>query len=406
MDRQASAIESRARASLVGLAVGDALGAPVEFKERGSFPELRDMQPGGYFRLPAGAWTDDTAMALCLAESLLHQPELDARDLLDRFARWLFEDENTSTGKCVGAGQNTFAVLGNYRRTGELSARRMNGRSDGNGAIMRLAPVAIRHWCEPLAAKAIAGQQSRATHASDLSEAACSALASLLCSLIGGKEWSQALVQLAEEPCPAPLHPILAGMWRTKPRGAIKSTGFVLDTLEAALWAVGMTSSFEEAIVAAVNLGGDADTVGAVAGQIAGARYGLAAIPARWTSALASAERIEHLAAALFNEAVCNDESINNDLSALLAHCTAGGRVCPQPIEWDRLWQSLPCRTRTDSGWQPPAPLILAAWHFTSNAEKRRRLAEHIRWAADHDALPAFAAALRTLPADRWHLER
>ncbi len=104
--------KERACAALVGLAIGDALGAPVEFRERASFPEVRDMLAGGYFRLPAGAWTDDTAMALCLADSLLHDPDLDRRDLLNRFLRWMDENEHTSTGRCIGVGQNTLVVMG------------------------------------------------------------------------------------------------------------------------------------------------------------------------------------------------------------------------------------------------------------------------------------------------------
>lgn len=100
------------------------------------------MLAGGYFKLPAGAWTDDTAMALCLADSLLHDGNLDAKDLLDRFLGWIYENENTSTGQCVGVGQNTFAVLGNYRRTGTLTAPPVKGRSDGNGALMRLPLLA------------------------------------------------------------------------------------------------------------------------------------------------------------------------------------------------------------------------------------------------------------------------
>lgn len=300
MPRDREAQQSRARASLLGLAIGDALGAPVEFKQRDSFPEVRDMKSGGYFRLPAGAWTDDTAMALCLGESLLHAQQLDPRDLLDRFSRWLFENENTSTGQCVGAGQNTFATIGNYRRTGALLAPRINHRSDGNGALMRLAPVACRYWSQASIARAIARRQSSTTHASDLSAAACEALANLLCSLIAGESWSQAIGWLAVDPCPEELQPICNGDWRSKARSAIESSGYVLHTLEAALWAVETTTSFEEALVAAVNLGGDADTVGAVTGQIAGALYGVGAIPPRWQSALIQRERIEEIGAALF----------------------------------------------------------------------------------------------------------
>jgi len=288
--------QERARGTLVGLAVGDALGAPVEFKERGSFPEIREMLAGGYFRLPAGAWTDDTAMALCLADSLIHDGEFDAKDMLDRFLRWMDNHENTSTGKCIGVGQNTMAVLGNYRRTGALIAPPVKGRSDGNGALMRLAPVAVRHWSDRPRARSIARAQSYATHASDLSAAACDAMAALLCDLIAGYSWMEAFAKLTNDKWPEEIGAILTGGWQSKTRDEILSSGFVVHTFEAAIWAVGTTQSFEEALVAAVNLGHDADTVGAVAGQLAGARYGIRAIPARWTDILVQCDRIDQRA--------------------------------------------------------------------------------------------------------------
>lgn len=286
--------------SLLGLSVGDALGAPVEFKERGSFPEVREMQAGGYFRLPAGAWTDDTAMALCLADSLLSQPEFDEKDLLDRLLRWIDDNENTSTGRCIGVGQNTMAVLGNYRRTGSLTAPIVKGRSDGNGALMRLAPVACLHWTDRAVARSVARRQSFSTHASELSAAACEVQALLLCGLISGQTWEGALNQVAQETWPAEIAAIIDGGWRAKSRDDISSTGYVIHTLEAAIWAVGSTHTFEDALIAAVNLGHDADTVGAVAGQLAGARYGSREIPARWLECLFHRDQIADIANQLF----------------------------------------------------------------------------------------------------------
>lgn len=286
--------------TLIGLAVGDALGAPVEFKQRDSFPEIREMHAGGYFRLPAGAWTDDTAMALCLADSLLYQPEFNEGDLLNRFLRWIDDNENTSTGRCIGVGQNTMAVLGNYRRTGALLAPVVKGRSDGNGALMRLAPVACMHWREPLVARSIARRQSYTTHASELSSAACEAQALLLCGLISGLPWDDALSGIAQEAWPPEIASIIAGGWKAKSRGDISSTGYVVHTLEAAIWAVGTTSTFEDALITAVNLGHDADTVGAVAGQLAGARYGSQEIPSRWLAHLFHRDQITDIANQLF----------------------------------------------------------------------------------------------------------
>lgn len=286
--------------ALLGLAVGDALGAPVEFKRRGSFKEVTDMIGGGYFRLPPGAWTDDTAMALCLAESLLESADLDPSDLLRRFIDWAGSGSNTSTGICVGIGQNTLRVLGNHHRTGALLAPETRQKSDGNGAIMRLAPVAIRHWSDLETARRIAVAQSRVTHFSEISAGCCDLLATILVRLINGQDWDDACA-LQGGDWPDEVRQIAAGHWRDKSRDQISSTGFAVHTLEAALWCVSTTNSFEAALIAAVNLGDDADTVGAVTGQLAGARYGLAEIPGRWLETLVQQDRIRDLAKQLFD---------------------------------------------------------------------------------------------------------
>jgi ADP-ribosyl-[dinitrogen reductase] hydrolase len=259
------------------------------------------MRAGGYFKLPAGAWTDDTAMALCLAESLLEHPQLDPKDLLDRFCKWAAKGANTSTGICVGIGQNTLRVLGHYHRTGALQAPETRQKSDGNGALMRLAPVAIRHWRDEQSARPIADAQSRTTHFSDISAGACELTAALLTRLISGQPW-EAAVLVPQNPywhdAVKQLDP--STNWPARGRDSIRSSGFVLHTLEAALWAVDTTSSFDEAVLRAVNLGDDADSVGAVAGQLAGARYGLSAIPPQWRQELLQEPRIERLGRALF----------------------------------------------------------------------------------------------------------
>lgn len=292
--------ENRALGAFVGLAVGDALGAPVEFCRRDTFEPVSEMLAGGYFKLPAGAWTDDTAMALCLAESLLQRPNLDKKDLLDRFCRWAGQAENTSTGVCVGIGQNTLRVLGNFHRKGDLFALETRQKSDGNGAAMRLAPVAVRHWTDPLEARRVAELQSRTTHYSDISADACGYLASIIVDLLGGQSWVATVQRPLPQSWPGILKTEGAPQWATLDRDSISSTGYVVHTLEAALWAVDTTESFEDALIKAVNLGDDADSVGAVTGQIAGARYGLSAIPDRWLNMLYHRERIEALARSLY----------------------------------------------------------------------------------------------------------
>jgi len=283
---------ARCHGTLLGLAVGDALGAPVEFRRRHTFEPVSDMIGGGYFKLPAGAWTDDTAMALCLADSLILHPEFSAADLLERFCRWAEHGENSSTGQSIGIGQNTLRSLGNFRRNGTLTASEVTNRSDGNGAVMRLSPVAIVYGLEIDQAMEIADRQSRTTHCSELSAAGCQLLAAILSDLIAGKEWAEARTRNPRRNWPEEIARIALGDWGTKHADEISSTGYVLHTLEAAIWAVDQTDTLEGALLLAVNLGDDADTVGAVTGQIAGARYGLDAIPARWMKILIAKDRL------------------------------------------------------------------------------------------------------------------
>ena len=290
-------LTDRARGALLGLAVGDALGAPVEFLPRGTFPPVTGMQSGGRFDLPAGAWTDDTTMALCLAESLLAHREFHVVDTLNRFCRWAEHGENSSTGRAVGIGQYTLYRLGEYRRTGDYPAPPMpGGRSDGNGALMRVAPTAIRHWRDHWEAGVVAMAQSRATHCSELSKWACTFTARLIARLIAGEPWEGAVSE-ALETVPIQICPEIHGrVARRHSETEPPSTGFALDTLEAALWAVERSTCFADAVLTAVNLGHDADTTGAVAGQIAGARYGAGSIPADWLDALAQRRRIDGIA--------------------------------------------------------------------------------------------------------------
>ena len=300
MTTEYKAQQNRAIGSMLGLAVGDALGAPVEFCRRDSFEPVSGMRSGGYFKLPAGAWTDDTAMALCLGESLLFDPTINAKDLLNRFCRWAADGENTSTGVCVGIGQNTLRVLGNFHRTGALLAPETRQKSDGNGAAMRLAPIALRHWNNPHEARRTADLQSRITHYSAISAGCCELLAATLAALIDGTDWQGAIRPEPNPAWPVEVQILYEADWTARSRDSIKSSGYVVHTMEAAIWAVDTTTSFADALLKAVNLGDDADSVGAVTGQLAGARYGYGAIPAEWLGKLVNRPKIEALAQDLF----------------------------------------------------------------------------------------------------------
>lgn len=290
-------IEDRARGAFLGLAVGDALGATLEFEPRDTHPLHTEMLGGGPFNLKPGQWTDDTSMALALAESLIAHPDFDPTDLMRRFVAWAEDGTYSCTGTCFDIGLTTRQALSRFMRTGDPFAGSTAPDTAGNGSLMRVAPVALRALDDDARAVRIARDQSRTTHAAAEAVEACDLFVRILREAIQGagkdalrsRPWNGT----------ARIRDIAAGTWRGKARSQIKSSGYVIDTLEAALWCTDQAASFEEALVLAVNLAGDADTVGAVTGQIAGAVFGASAIPQRWLGPLAWREQLETLATQL-----------------------------------------------------------------------------------------------------------
>ena len=273
-----SPFKDRCIGALVGLAIGDALGTTLEFCARDTRPFLTGIVGGGPFNLKPGEWTDDTSMALCLAESLLHDPHLDAADLMGRWLRWYREGYNSCTGHCFDIGTQTREALARWEKTRKLPP---NTNGAGNGSIMRLAPVVIRWHEDEGTAMRLARLQSSATHNNTECVKYAGILASTLFHNIHG--------MVARTPGPSGV-----------PREQVKSTGYVLDTFDASMWAVANTQSFKDALILAVNLGDDADTVGAVTGQIAGSLYGLSGIPSEWLAKLVWKDKIISLADQLY----------------------------------------------------------------------------------------------------------
>jgi ADP-ribosyl-[dinitrogen reductase] hydrolase len=290
----------RALGCMLGLAVGDAVGAAVEFEPRDSFPPLADMVGGGPFSLPPGEWTDDTTMALCLAESLLATGDVNQDDLMTRFRGWLEQGENTVPGKCFDIGRTTRAAIEKFIATGISAAGSQAASSAGNGSLVRLAPLAIFCSKDAERARQLATKQSRTTHAAAACLDACKLFVSQLVDALQGADKEAVMRQRVMELSPVVLF-ISAGEWKTKTREQIKSSGYVVHTLEAALWSVWKTNNFRDAVLTAANLGDDADSVAAVAGQLAGALYGASAIPSDWLAKLAWRDKIEKLANALFD---------------------------------------------------------------------------------------------------------
>ena len=274
-------IEDRAVGALVGLAVGDALGTSVEFKPRGSFVPVTGMRGGGAFHMPVGGWTDDTSMALALGEALLQDRHLhDPAGVMNRWVEWAEHGAYSHTGTCFDIGGQTSRALHAWRVSARLPEH--DTESAGNGGIMRLAPVALAHLDDPAIARAIACRQSDFTHRNHLCRAHAADLAARLVTLITG----------GASACPAHI--------ASRPEAEVKSTGYVVDTLEASLWACAPADGFAACVLRAVNLGDDADTVGAVTGQLAGGQYGLSGIPDAWVEALAWRDQIIELGRALY----------------------------------------------------------------------------------------------------------
>jgi len=289
----------RWRGCLLGLACGDAVGTTVEFRARGSFPPVADMTGGGPFGLVAGEWTDDTSMALCLATSLVHCRGHDARDQMARYVNWWQWGYLSSTGSCFDIGMTVQAALNRFRTTGESDAGNPDPRTAGNGSLMRLAPVPM--WFAPdlAAVRAMARASSRTTHAAPEALDCCELFAELVLRALQGA----AKAELRAAPAPAGGSPrvreIAGGGYLWKPAERIEGSGYCVDSLEAALWCFHRTDSFEAAVLAAANLGDDADTTAAIVGQLAGAHYGAQAIPSRWRERLVMRAEIEALADAL-----------------------------------------------------------------------------------------------------------
>ncbi|WP_027442567.1 ADP-ribosylglycohydrolase family protein [Erythrobacter cryptus] len=297
-----AAIRDRAIGALLGLAVGDAVGTTLEFKPRGSYPRLTDMIGGGPFGLKPGQWTDDTAMALALADSLYVAAEFDPEDLMRRFVDWRDEGTYSCTETCFDIGITTNDALNRWQRSGDPYAGATDPNTAGNGSLMRLAPVAIRFWRDPEALRRVAALQSRTTHGAPEAVSACVAYAELLAKAIAGVPAHEVLSPRSGDYAGA-IAAIMAGSWRGKARREIASSGYVAHSLEAALWSVARTSDFRSAILLAANLGGDADTTAAIAGQLAGALYGASGIPQEWLGMLAWKPRIEGMAHSLIERA-------------------------------------------------------------------------------------------------------
>lgn len=291
---------SRARGVVLGLACGDALGAPVEFESRAAiavrYPGgLRDFTAGGWLNVVAGETTDDTRMAVDLALSLVETDPPDMTDLAGRFAAWLRE-EPKDVGNTTRLAIDRF-IAGDAWDVAGQRALDIRGQREAasNGSLMRCAPVAIRFASDSELLRQVSIDSSRVTHAEPRCVWSCVALNQGIAHLLTGGS-REALVEAA-------VNNIELAVVVQTVRGAagkasddLDGSGYVLNALAVAFWAVQTTESLEDAIIAAVMIGDDADTNAAVTGALAGAMYGVGAIPGRWLDLLLGRDDLTALA--------------------------------------------------------------------------------------------------------------
>jgi len=287
---------SRSRGALLGLAVGDALGTTVEFRARGEFEPVTDMVGGGPFHLEPGQWTDDTSLALCLADSLIECCGFDARDQMERYTRWARDGYLSSTGSCFDIGNTTSDAIRRFEETNEPFAGSNDPIQAGNGSLMRLAPIPIFYADDLDAAIHHAGESSRTTHGARECIDACRYYSSLIVMALDGAAKDDILDAPAPPNAIASVVNVAAGAYRNKEEHEIYSTGYVMHSLEAALWCFARTDSYADAVLTATNLGYDADTTAAIVGQLAGAHYGIDNIPADWRAKITLHDQILSMA--------------------------------------------------------------------------------------------------------------
>lgn len=288
-------MKDRKIGSLIGLAIGDAVGTTLEFETRGNFEPITDMVGGGPFKLNPGEWTDDTSMALCLAHSLYNQNGFDAVDQMNRYCDWYQNGYMSSTGECFDIGMTVSSALREYLETGDPYSGPIDEYSSGNGSLMRLAPIPM-FFSDLDDCIKYARDSSRTTHGSAECVDSCKLFSSLIFHAYQSDNKPEIFKRNTYKPDTESVANISRSQFLEKSYSELTGSGYVIESLESALWCFMNSDSFEECILLAANIGNDADTTAAIAGQIAGAFYGLSNIPAHWVNTLAKKDEILEIA--------------------------------------------------------------------------------------------------------------
>jgi ADP-ribosylglycohydrolase len=298
--------------ALLGLAACDAFGAPFEFRPPGSFEVPDELTGGGAHGIEPGQWTDDTSLALCLAVSIVESRGFDPADQMRRYVRWKNDGYMSSTGRCFDIGVTTQAALERFEASGDPMAGVSSSGASGNGSLMRLAPIPMYLLHDAARAKDVAATMSRTTHASVEAVDACRYMTGIMIGALRGESKEHLLSDLyspvynywffQQSVLTPRIDAIARGEYKHKEAKDLPASGYVVDTLEAALWCFYKTGDFREGAKLAVSLGNDTDTTAAVYGQLAGAYYGQEAIPESWREKIAQRAVIEYLAEGLLRE--------------------------------------------------------------------------------------------------------
>lgn len=292
---------------IFGHAIADALGVPVEFKSREYLRKnpVTHMIGYGTYCQPKGTWSDDTSMTLCTLESITKNGDINLTDIMESFAKWRRFGYMTPSGDCFDIGNATCSAISNYLEGKSFPYGNNSEYSNGNGSLMRIIPVTLFHAFKkqsPVKYREDIHNVSMLTHPHIRSVLACGIYDFVLYELIKNPSKESIKVGLdnaySHYKCIEEIKTytrLLKYDFDKLPENEIKSTGYVVDSLEAAIWCLMNTKSYEECVLKAVNLGEDTDTVGAIAGGLAGALYGYDAIPKEWLNTLIKKEMIEKM---------------------------------------------------------------------------------------------------------------
>lgn len=302
--------------SIIGHAIGDAMGVPIEFEPRRRLFDhpVTKMIGYGSHDVPAGTWSDDTSMEIATIDSFINKGCFDCKDIMLNFYYWLKENKFTAVGEVFDAGHTCIQSIINFSKGYELEKCGQNDLySNGNGSLMRILPIALYSYYKKIKEKEIielTNNVSSLTHAHEISRLGCYIYVRYVMLLLSGMDKKEAYSELQKinynyysEESQESYKRILKEDISDLSVDKIKSSGYVVDTLEASIWVILNCNSFKEAIIGAINLGDDTDTVGAITGSMAGILYGYENIPEEWLKELKKKEYLIDLASS-FEKAI------------------------------------------------------------------------------------------------------